>query len=105
MQNEMQNAASNPHRLLGTKKAGLALPRNFRCTPSAEAYFPIDYWGTIKVNCAAGLLRVPAISERLFFMNQQYSYIIEEIRSRRNKKSPRRHKANGGKRKENMNTI
>lgn len=50
-------------------------------------------------------MRVPAISERMFFMNQQYSYIIEEIGNRRNKKSPRRHKANGGKRKENMNTI
>lgn len=51
-------------------------------------------------------MRVPAISERSILHElKQYPYIIEEIGNRRNKKAPEGIEANGGKRKENMNTI
>lgn len=55
--------------------------------------------------CGGSFASSPLSRKGCFFMNQQYSYIIVEIGNCRNKKSPEGMKANGGKRKENMNTI
>lgn len=49
-----------PAQIIRHKKSGVSTPPQFSA-PQALKHIPL-YWSAIKINCAAGILRVPAFS-------------------------------------------